>query len=123
MKVSVEREAADTITETGHLATVLCQPTCHSCHPTCQHSRSRPCSTSTLSAGLTFPRTSTAGGAAALPPTTPSRPACGPSTAREPHQALRALGNRLVGILHGCLTHQHRYDEAVAWPTEQTLAA
>jgi len=22
------------------------------------------------------------------------------------HQALRALGNRLIGILHGCLRHQ-----------------
>ncbi|PVY95892.1 transposase IS116/IS110/IS902 family protein [Actinomycetospora cinnamomea] len=32
------------------------------------------------------------------------------------HQALRALGNRLVGILHGCLRHQRRYDETTAWP-------
>jgi Transposase/Transposase IS116/IS110/IS902 family len=31
------------------------------------------------------------------------------------HQALRALGNRLVGILHGCLTHHVAYDEAIAW--------
>jgi Transposase/Transposase IS116/IS110/IS902 family len=31
------------------------------------------------------------------------------------HQALRALGNRLVGILHGCLTYQVVYDESVAW--------
>jgi hypothetical protein len=31
------------------------------------------------------------------------------------HQALRALGNRLVGILHGCLTHQAVYDESIAW--------
>ena len=31
------------------------------------------------------------------------------------HQALRALGNRLVGILHGCLQHHASYDEAVAW--------
>ncbi len=31
------------------------------------------------------------------------------------HQALRALGNRLVGILHGCLTHQTHYDEHTAW--------
>ncbi len=29
-------------------------------------------------------------------------------------QALRALANRLVGILHGCLTHQCQYDENVA---------
>jgi thioredoxin len=31
------------------------------------------------------------------------------------HQALRALGNRLVGILHGCLTHHTHYDENMAW--------
>jgi len=40
------------------------------------------------------------------------------------HQALRALGNRLVGILHGCLRHHTAYDEARAWqqavPTPQT---
>ncbi|OBA74248.1 transposase [Mycobacterium sp. 1554424.7] len=31
------------------------------------------------------------------------------------HQALRALGNRLVGILHGCLRHHSPYDEHTAW--------
>jgi hypothetical protein len=31
------------------------------------------------------------------------------------HAALRALGNRLVGILHGCLESHTFYDEAVAW--------
>ena len=31
------------------------------------------------------------------------------------HQALRALGNRLVGILHGCLKHRALYDEHTAW--------
>ncbi len=31
------------------------------------------------------------------------------------HAALRALGNRLVGILHGCLEHHSAYDEAIAW--------
>jgi transposase len=31
------------------------------------------------------------------------------------HQALRALGNRLVGILHGCLEHRSLYDEDTAW--------
>lgn len=30
-------------------------------------------------------------------------------------QALRALGNRLVGILHGCLQHQTVNDETTAW--------
>jgi len=32
------------------------------------------------------------------------------------HQALRALGNRLVGILHGCLRRRSSYEETVAWP-------
>jgi hypothetical protein len=31
------------------------------------------------------------------------------------HAALRALGNRLVGILHGCLQHHMLYDERLAW--------
>jgi len=31
------------------------------------------------------------------------------------HAALRTLGNRLVGILHGCLEHHAVYDEAIAW--------
>ena len=30
-------------------------------------------------------------------------------------QALRALSNRLVGILHGCLVSRTLYDETVAW--------
>jgi hypothetical protein len=36
------------------------------------------------------------------------------------HQALRALGNRLVGILHGCLRHHTHYDEHKAWAHRQT---
>lgn len=32
------------------------------------------------------------------------------------HQALRALANRLVGVLHGCLHHRTAYDETLAWP-------
>jgi transposase len=39
------------------------------------------------------------------------------------HQALRALANRLVGILHGCLRHHTGYDEATAWHTEPNKAA
>ena len=35
------------------------------------------------------------------------------------HQALRALGNRLVGYLHGCLRHRHRYNEQTAWAHRQ----
>jgi hypothetical protein len=31
--------------------------------------------------------------------------------------ALRQVGNRLVGILHGCLKTRTPYDEATAWPT------
>jgi transposase len=39
------------------------------------------------------------------------------------HQALRALGNRLVGILHGCLRHRTHYDEHTAWAHRQLTAA
>ena len=39
------------------------------------------------------------------------------------HQALRALGNRLVGILHGSLRHHTHYDESTAWATGHQLAA
>jgi transposase len=38
------------------------------------------------------------------------------------HQALRALGNRLVGILHGCLAHRVTYQEQVAWPAAEPTA-
>jgi hypothetical protein len=38
------------------------------------------------------------------------------------HQALRALANRLVGILHGCLRHHTTYDENTAWATHQLAA-
>lgn len=31
------------------------------------------------------------------------------------HQALRALGNRLAGILHGCLATRTLYNEDTAW--------
>ncbi len=31
------------------------------------------------------------------------------------HRALRALGNRLVGILHGCIISSTAYDEHKAW--------
>src|ERR1700731_885462 len=39
------------------------------------------------------------------------------------HQALRALGNRLVGILHGCLRHQTHYNEHTAWAHRQITQA
>jgi transposase len=35
------------------------------------------------------------------------------------HAALRQLGNRLVGILHGCLKTGTTYDETTAWPDHQ----
>jgi transposase len=38
-------------------------------------------------------------------------------------QALRALGNRLVGILDGCLRHRTLYDEDKAWGHRTNLSA
>jgi transposase len=37
------------------------------------------------------------------------------------HAALRQLGNRLVGILHGCLTTSTVYDETTAWHTTNKI--
>lgn len=39
------------------------------------------------------------------------------------NRALRALANRLVGILHGCLRHGSLYDEHIAWGHRITAAA
>jgi hypothetical protein len=39
------------------------------------------------------------------------------------HQALRALGNRLVGVLHGCLARRAAYQEQLAWPATEPAAA
>ena len=39
------------------------------------------------------------------------------------NQALRAVANRLVGTLHGCLAHRALYDEAAAWPTPPPVLA
>jgi transposase len=39
------------------------------------------------------------------------------------NQALRALANRLVGILHGCLEHRQAYREEIAWPATARVAA
>ena len=39
------------------------------------------------------------------------------------HRALRALANRLVGILHGCLDHGTLYDEHTAWAHRLQAAA
>jgi hypothetical protein len=39
------------------------------------------------------------------------------------NRALRALANRLVGILHGCLRHHTPYDEHTAWAHRHALAA
>lgn len=45
------------------------------------------------------------------------------STGDTHHRALRALANRLVGILHGCLKHHTPYDEHTAWAHRTQLAA
>jgi hypothetical protein len=41
------------------------------------------------------------------------------------HQALRAVANRLAGILHGCLRHHTLYHEQTAWAahTQETAVA
>jgi transposase len=39
------------------------------------------------------------------------------------HEALRALGNRWVGVLHGCLKHSTPYNEHTAWGHRQPHAA
>ncbi len=39
------------------------------------------------------------------------------------HRALRALANRLVGLLHGCLRHGTPYDEHTAWGHRHQQAA
>jgi len=39
------------------------------------------------------------------------------------HRALRAVANRLVGILHGCLRHGVPYDEETAWAHRMQEAA
>ncbi|GEL19867.1 hypothetical protein PA7_37040 [Pseudonocardia asaccharolytica DSM 44247 = NBRC 16224] len=39
------------------------------------------------------------------------------------HAALRQRGNRLVGILHGCLKTRTRYDETTAWAHRNIAAA
>jgi len=38
------------------------------------------------------------------------------------HQALRALGNHLVGFLHGCLAAHTHYDEHTAWRHRTTTS-
>lgn len=44
--------------------------------------------------------------------------------AGDTHQrALRALANRLVGLLHGCLRHNTPYDEHTAWGHRTAAAA
>lgn len=46
------------------------------------------------------------------------------ATGRTHGQALRALANKLVGMLHGCLRHRALYDEEHAWRDQPvTIAA
>jgi hypothetical protein len=40
-----------------------------------------------------------------------------PARGKTHSRALRALANRLVGILHGCLEHRMPYRGDLAWPT------
>lgn len=42
---------------------------------------------------------------------------------RTHRQAIRALANKLVGMLHGCLARQTPYDEALAWRRYSHIAA
>jgi transposase len=42
---------------------------------------------------------------------------------KDHNAALRQLGNRLVGILHGCLKTNTTYDELTAWPTHHDAVA
>lgn len=39
------------------------------------------------------------------------------------NQALTAVANKIMGDLHGCLRHHATYDEHLAWPKTETLAA
>lgn len=39
------------------------------------------------------------------------------------HQALRVLGNKLPGILHGCLRHHQTYNETIAWAAQTSVIA
>ena len=39
------------------------------------------------------------------------------------NRALRALANRLVGLLHGCLRHDTLYDAHAAWDHRHQRAA
>ena len=39
------------------------------------------------------------------------------------HMALRSLANKLVGILHGCLSHRSLFCESIAWPSVEEVAA
>jgi hypothetical protein len=38
------------------------------------------------------------------------------------YASARALANRLVGILHGCLARRVAYQEQVAWPAAEPAA-
>jgi transposase len=42
---------------------------------------------------------------------------------RTHNEALRALANRLIGILHGCLRTRRLYDESLAWTSQLEEAA
>jgi len=55
-----------------------------------------------------------------MPPPGPASTAMPTAPRRHPasqHQGLRALADRLVSILHGCLPHRTAYNEQTAWPS------
>ena len=45
------------------------------------------------------------------------------ATGKTHGQALRALGNKLLGQLHGCLRHDDIYNETYAWRDQPSTAA
>jgi len=45
----------------------------------------------------------------------PERSTTPPRPRQHPPPSLRVLGNKLTGILHGCLGHHRPYDETIAW--------
>jgi Transposase/Transposase IS116/IS110/IS902 family len=45
------------------------------------------------------------------------------SRGKRHYQALRAVANRWVGILHVCVERRTLYSETIAWPTKSDLAA
>jgi transposase len=71
------------------------------------------------SPGSPAPHVSTTRATAGPSPSPGARRYCDaqPARGKTHSRALRALANRLVGILHGCLEHRMPYRGDLAWPT------